>query len=108
MVMPFILSYAAMDSPPSAWFAVRLELIEILLRRNVLILFAIVALLRPDVKHQADRQIVQVCNGDADLDAAQQEKRRCQFAFCGSVFFLASAVVIILPPHNARISGSTS
>ena len=69
------------------------EIIEILLpgsANGVLlsVLVVVVAFFRPDVQNHADGQEIEVGKGQADLQAAEQEKRRRYFPGAGIPFFL--------------------
>ena len=89
-----------------------LELVKILLPGNArlrlfAILVVVVTFLGPDIQNHADRQEIQIRHGQADFEAAQEEKRSGYLTGAGLPFFLDWISVTRFVPQRSRISGST-
>ena len=89
--------------PLSKW----LKGVHLRLRSDFRVIVAVVIAFDVHIVDEPDRQQVQVADGYAELDAAQQEQRRGHPPFGSGPFFLAVDCVCTFSPHSSMICGST-
>ena len=85
-----------------------LKCIEVLLGGEFMIGTLVIAGLGKHIRNHANRQQLQIPDGDAKLCHPQQEQCGCHFPFAAANFFLESATVSILTAHNSAMIGKIS
>ena len=85
----------------------RSEGVHLRLGRNLSKIKIIVLFFDEQILNDSDCEKIQIPDGYAQLNAAEQKERSCQAPLCGRSFFLDTDCVCTFRPQSSMISGST-